>query len=40
MSKLLTKEDIKNILHELISHDKKRKNNQQVNDDLKSKVKN
>ena len=32
-------DDIKIILSELIAHDTKRKNNQQINDDLKSKVK-
>ncbi len=44
IAKSLTKrgyneDDIKVILHELISHDKKRKSNQQANDDLKSKMK-
>ncbi len=44
IAKSLTKrgyneDDIKDLLHELISHDKKRKSNQQANDDLKSKMK-
>ncbi len=43
IAKALTKrgykeDDIKNILHDLISHDNKRKSNQQINDDLKSKI--